>query len=149
MLMRAQRDIALNELNLAPAFLLVPTTLETTALQFLYPTGYAPAALTGAAGPNPFGGAQSGAMLGGVSPYAQGLNLIVEQRLERASTALYYLVADPRRIDTLHYGYLAGEEGVSTSLVDKRDPDGAELLVRMDFAAAVKDFRGFVRLSNT
>jgi ATP-dependent protease ClpP protease subunit len=149
MLMRNQRDIALNELNLAPAFLLVPTTLETTALQFLYPTGYAPAALTGAAGPNPFSGAQAGQMLGGVSPYAQGLQLIVEQRLERASTALYYLVADPRRIDTLHYGYLAGEEGVSTSLVDKRDPDGAELLVRMDFAAAVKDFRGFARLSNT
>ena len=134
MLLRAQRDIALNELNLAPAFLLVPTSLETTALQFLYPTGYAPAALTGTAGPNPF---------------AAGLQLIVEQRLERASAVLYYLVADPRRIDTLHYGYLAGEEGVSTSLVDKRDPDGAELLVRMDFAAAVKDFRGFARLSHT
>lgn len=148
-LMRNQRDIALNELNLAPAFLLVPTTLETTALQFLYPTGYAPAALTGANGPNPFGGEQAGAMLGGVSPYSQGLQLIVEQRLERASAALYYLVADPRRIDTLHYGYLAGEEGVSTTLADKRDPDGAELLVRMDFAAAVKDFRGFVRLSNS
>lgn len=149
MLMRAQRDIALNELNLAPAFLLVPSSLETRALQFLYPTGYAPAALTGAAGPNPFAGAPAGAMLGGVSPYAQGLQLIVEQRLERASAVLYYLVADPRRIDTLHYGYLAGEEGPTTTLVDKRDPDGAELLVRMDFAAAVKDFRGFARLSHT
>lgn len=141
MLMRAQRDIALNELNLSPAFLLVPSSLETSALQFLYPTGYAPAALTGASGPNPFAG--------GSSPYAQGLQLIVEQRLERASAVLYYLVADPRRIDTLHYGYLAGEEGPTTTLVDKRDPDGAELLVRMDFAAAVKDFRGFARLSHT
>lgn len=149
MLMRNQRDIAGNELNLAPAFLLVPSTLETAALQFLYPTGYAPAALTGASGPNPFAGAQAGAALGGVSPYAQGLQLIVEQRLERASAALYYLVADPRRIDTLHYGYLAGEEGPTTTLVDKRDPDGAELLVRMDFAAALKDFRGFARLSNS
>jgi ATP-dependent protease ClpP protease subunit len=149
MLMRAQRDIALNELNLSPAFLLVPSTLETAALQFLYPTGYAPAALTGASGPNPFAGAPAGASMGGVSPYAQGLQLIVEQRLERASAVLYYMVADPRRIDTLHYGYLAGEEGPTTTLVDKRDPDGAELLVRMDFAAALKDFRGFVRLSNS
>jgi len=148
MLMRAQRDIAGNELNLSPAFLLVPSSLETASLQFLYPTGYAPAALTGASGPNPFAGAQAGAAMGGVSPYAQGLQLIVEQRLERADKDQYYMVADPRRIDTLHYGYLAGEEGPTTTLVDKRDPDGAELLVRMDFAAALKDFRGFVRLDN-
>jgi hypothetical protein len=30
-------------------------------------------------------------------------------------------------------------------VTDRRDPDGAEMLVRMDFGAAVQDFRGFYR----
>jgi hypothetical protein len=128
--MRKQKDIAGNELNLSPAFLVVPTSLETTALQFLFPTGYAPAQLTGAAGPNPFAG---------------GMQLIVENRLETKSTANWFLAASPNRIEMIEYGYLEGEPGPTITTVEKRDPDGVELLVREDFGITVQDFRGFYR----
>lgn len=128
--MRKQKDIAGNELNLAPAFLMVPTSLETTALQFLFPTGYAPAQLTGASGPNPFAG---------------GMQLIVENRLETDSPALWYMAASPNRIEMLEYGYLEGEPGPTITTIERRDPDGVELLVREDFGITVQDFRGFYR----
>jgi hypothetical protein len=128
--MRKQKDIAGNELNLAPAFLMVPTSLETTALQFLFPAGYAPAQLTGNAGPNPFAG---------------GMQLIVENRLETRSSALWYMAASPNRIEMLEYGYLEGEPGPTITTIERRDPDGVELLVREEFGITVSDFRGFYR----
>jgi hypothetical protein len=128
--MRKQKDIAGNELNLSPAFLVVPTSLETRALQFLFPTGYAPAQLTGTAGPNPFAG---------------GMQLIVENRLETKSSANWFLAASPNRIEMIEYGYLEGEPGPTITTVEKRDPDGVELLVREDFGITVQDFRGFYR----
>lgn len=128
--MGAQKDIAGNELNLEPAFLIVPRALRTTALQFLNPLGYAPAQLTGAAATNPFAG---------------GMQLIVESRLDTRSTALWYLAASPNRIEMFEYGYLEGEPGPTITTVEKRDPDGIELLVREDFGITVQDFRGFYR----
>ena len=128
--MRKQKDIAGNELNLAPAFLMVPTSLETTALQFLFPAGYAPASLTGNSGPNPFAG---------------GMQLIVENRLETRSSVLWYMAASPNRIEMLEYGYLEGEPGPTITTIERRDPDGVELLVREEFGITVSDFRGFYR----
>ena len=128
--LRKQLDLAGNRLNLAPAYLCVPVELETTALQFLYPTGYAPIALTGNAGPNPF---------------AMGVQLIVEPRLSDDSTAYWYLTSSPNRIDMIQYGYLAGEGGPTILTNLDRNPDYVELLVRMDFGCALSDHRGFVR----
>lgn len=132
--LRNQKDLANNRINLAPAYLVVPTTLETTALQFLYPTGYAPAALTGNAGPNPF---------------AMGVQLIVEPRLDDDSTSVWYLTSSPNRVEMITFGYLAGEAGPTITTTEKRDPDGVELLVRMDFGCTLSDFRGFVRAEGT
>ena len=128
--MRKQTDIAGNNLNLEAAYLVVPPELRTAALQFLYPTGYAPAGLTGAAGPNPFAG---------------GMQLIIENRLSAKSTTQYYLMADPGRIDMIRYGYLSGAEGPQITSVEKRNPDGVELLVREDFGCTLLDYRGFYR----
>ena len=128
--LRKQTDLAGNRLNLAPAFLVVPPELETTALQFLYPTGYAPTSLTGSSGPNPF---------------AAGVQLIVEPRLSDDSTAYWYLTSSPNRVEMITYGYLAGEAGPTITTTEKRDPDGVELLVRMDFGCTLSDYRGFVR----
>jgi hypothetical protein len=132
--LRNQKDLANNRINLAPAYLVVPTTLETTALQFLYPTGYAPAALTGNSGPNPF---------------AMGVQLIVEPRLDDDSTSVWYLTSSPNRVEMITFGYLAGEAGPTITTTEKRDPDGVELLVRMDFGCTLSDFRGFVRAEGT
>jgi hypothetical protein len=128
--LRKQTDLAGNRLNLAPAFLVVPPELETTALQFLNPTGYAPTSLTGSSGPNPF---------------ASGVQLIVEPRLSDDSTAFWYLTSAPNRVEMITYGYLAGEAGPTITTTEKRDPDGVELLVRMDFGCTLSDYRGFVR----
>lgn len=128
--LRKQADLAGNRLNLSPAYLVVPVELETTALQFLYPTGYAPTSLTGNSGPNPF---------------AQGVQLIVEPRLSDDSTAYWYLTSSPNRVEMITYGYLAGEAGPTITTTEKRDPDGVELLVRMDFGCTLSDYRGFVR----
>lgn len=128
--LRKQGDLAGNRLNLAPAYLLVPLELETTALQFLFPTGYAPASLTGASGPNPFAG---------------GVQLIVEPRLSDDSAVMWYLTSSPNRVEMITYGYLDGEVGPTITQTEKRDPDGVELLVRMDFGCTLSDYRGFVR----
>ena len=128
--MGKQTDIAGNELNIVPKFVLVPTSLATTAEQFFYAPNYTPAAATGDNGPNVFAGK---------------MQVIVENRLETRSSANWFMVADPQQIETIEYGYLAGEEGPQITVTDRRDPDGAEMLVRMDFGATVHDFRGFYR----
>lgn len=132
--LRKQSDLAGNRLNLRPAYMVVPVELETTALQFLFPTGYAPAAVTGASGPNPFAG---------------GVELIVEPRLSDDNTAYWYVTASPNQVEMITFGYLAGEEGPTVTTTEERDPDGVELLVRMDFGCTLSDFRGFVRCAGS
>jgi len=125
--MRKQTDPAGNSLNVEASYLIVPPELRTAALQFLYPTGYAPSTLAG------------------VNPFAGGMELIVEARLSADSTAYYYLAANPNRIDMLQFGYLAGEGGPTITTTEKRNPDGVEMLVRHDFYCALADHRGFYR----
>lgn len=125
--LRTQKDLAGNRINLPPAYLMVPTTLETAALQFLFPTGFAPNALTS------------------VNPFAGAVQLIVEPRLDDDSTSVWYLASSPTRVEMITFGYLAGEAGPTITTTEKRNPDGVELLVRMDFGATLSDFRGFVR----
>jgi len=132
--MRKQTDIAGNTINLTPSYLMVPTDLEATAIQFLFPTGYAPSARTGDNGPV-------------VNAQTAGIQLIVEPRLDGAAD-VFYLAASPGAVEGIVYGYLAGEEGPTVTTTEKRDPDGVELLARFDFGAAVKDFRGFYRSKN-
>lgn len=128
--MRKQTDIAGNTINLAPSYMMVPTDLEATALQFLFPNGFAPANRTGEQGP--------------VTAQTAGVRLIVEPRLD-GEADVWYLATSPGSVEGIVYGYLAGEEGPTVTTVEKRDPDGVELLARFDFGAAVKDFRGFYR----
>lgn len=128
--MRKQTDIAGNTINLTPSYMMVPTDLEATALQFLFPTGFVPNARTGENGP--------------VTVQTASVQLIVEPRLDGAPT-VWYLAATPGAVEGIVYGYLAGEEGPTVTTTEKRDPDGVELLARFDFGAAVKDYRGFFR----
>jgi len=131
--MRKQTDVSGVTANLVPDYLIVPTDLEATALQFLYPTGYAPAALTGAAGPNVYAGA---------------MQLIVEPRLD-GSAVQWYAASAPSKLEGLVYGYLADEPGPTITPVPERDPDGLTLLARFDFGCAVKDFRFIYRSSGS
>jgi hypothetical protein len=132
--MRKQTDLAGNTINLTPSYLMVPTDLESTALQFLFPSGFAPSARTGDNGPV-------------VNAQTANMELIVEPRLDGAAD-VWYLAVSPGAVEGIVYGYLAGEEGPTVTTTEKRDPDGVELLARFDFGAAVKDFRGFYRSKN-
>ncbi len=132
--MRKQTDIAGNTINLTPSYLMVPTDLESTAIQFLFPSGFAPSARTGDNGPV-------------VNAQTTNMELIVEPRLDGAAD-VWYLAVSPGAVEGIVYGYLAGEEGPTVTTTEKRDPDGVELLARFDFGAAVKDFRGFYRSKN-
>lgn len=130
--MRKQKDLAGNTINLAPNYMVVPTDLEATALQFLYPTGFGPSVRTGDNGP--------------VTVQTAGVQLITEPRLD-GSAAQWYAATNSSAVEGIVYGYLAGEEGPSITTTEKRDPDGLEMLARFDFGCAVKDFRAFYRSS--
>jgi hypothetical protein len=125
-----QTDIAGNFLNLPAKFLIVPPELRTSALQFVFPTQYAAPALVGATGSN---------------PYAGGMEIIVEPRLSARSATQYYIASDPGLMDMIRFGYLDGQEGPEITSIEKRNPDGVELLVREDFGCTLLDFRGFYR----
>jgi hypothetical protein len=129
-LMRKQTDIAGNPVNLTPSYMMVPTDLEATALQFLFPNGFMANTRTGDNGP--------------VTVQSAGIELIVEPRLDGTPT-IWYMAAAPTTVEGIVYGYLAGEEGPTVTTVEKRDPDGVQLLARFDFGAAVKDFRFIAR----
>ena len=128
--MRKQADIAGNTINLIPGYMMVPTDLEATALQFLDPNGFMANTRTGENGP--------------VTVQSAGVRLIVEPRLDGSATT-WYLAASTGSVEGIVYGYLAGEEGPTVTTNETRDPDGVELLARFDFGAAVKDYRGFFR----
>jgi len=129
-LLRKQTDIAGTTVNLRPSYMMVPTDLEATALQFLFPNGFMANTRTGENGP--------------VTVQSAGIELIVEPRLDGAAT-IWYLAAAPTSIEGIVYGYLAGEEGPTVTTTEKRDPDGVELLARFDFGCAVKDYRFIAR----
>jgi ATP-dependent protease ClpP protease subunit len=131
--MRKQKDLAGNTINLEPAFLMGPTDLEDEILQFLYPNGYAPSALTGA---------------NGVHPYVGKMQPIIEPRLDGSATQ-WYLVASPNRIPGIMFGYLEDEPGPNVTSETTRDPDGLKIMARLDFGCAIRDHRAFYRSSGT
>lgn len=132
-LMRNQKGLdGVSLINVRPAYLIVPAALETVGEQFLSET-LVPA--TQAA----------------VVPASlrRSLELIVEPRLDVASTAQWYLSASPMQIDTIEYAYLEGEEGVVLETREGFDVDGLEIKARLDFAAKAIDWRGLVRSSGS
>lgn len=122
-LMRVQKGIKNVEyINVEPRMLLVPAALETKALQETS-NQYVP---------------QQGS---NVNTF-RNLQVIVEPRLDTASTTAWYLAADPSQIDVIEFAYLAGAEGIYTEMRVGFDVDGVEMKVREDFGAQILDWRG-------
>ena len=74
-----------------------------------------------------------------VNPWT-ALRLLVEPRL--TDTKRWYVWADPARVDSLEYAYLAGSEGPQIETQLGFRVDGVELKVRLDYGAGFVDFRG-------
>lgn len=131
-LMRKQKNgtgADAEQLNITPAYLLVPSDLETKAYQFTS-SNYTP---TTAGEVNEF-------RAGGRT----ALEPIVEPLLDGDATA-FYLLANSGQIDTVEYAYVDGYEGLRVETFASEDVDGIKLRATLDFAAKVVDWRGMVK----
>lgn len=128
--MRLQTGLQSEALNLAPAYLIVPATLEQTAYQ-LTSSNYVPATK---AEVNEFrsGGRTS-------------LEPVVEPLLDGSSTTAWYLAASSSQIDTVEYCYLDGAEGPVIESENGFEVDGISYKARLDFAAKDIDHRGLYK----
>jgi hypothetical protein len=112
-------------LNIRPAFLVVPSSLELTAEQ-LIAQNLAPTTSANV-----------------VPQSIRSLSVIAEPRLDPASGAIpWYLFASPSAIDTIEYAYLEGQDGVFIETRNGFDVDGLEIKARLDFGAKAIDWRG-------
>lgn len=125
--MRGMRDPSGILLNLAPSYLLVGLGLEQTAYQ-LTSANYVPAQQSN------------------INEYRAGgktqLTPIVEPLLGDGTATAWWAFADPSQIDTVEYRYVDGYEGPVIDTEQGFDVDGMRLKCRLDYAAAVIDWRG-------
>lgn len=128
--MRLQKGLQSEELNIAPAFIIVPATQEQLAYQFTS-TQFVPAKTTDI---NEF-------RAGGRT----ALEPVVEAVLDASSTTAWYLAASPSQVDTIEYCYLDGSEGVFIESEMGFDVDGMKVKARLDFGAKAIDHRGLYK----
>lgn len=115
-------------LNIRPAFLVVPTSLELEAEQLL--------------AQNIVPAKSSDVVPGSL----RSLTVISEPRLDPGTGAVpWYLMASPAAIDTIEYAYLEGQEGVAMETRMGFDVDGMEIRARLDFGAKAIDWRGLYK----
>jgi hypothetical protein len=124
--MRVQKSLDGQFINVMPSFLIVPAAKETVAQQYTSAD---------------FVSAKSS----DINPFKSALQVIVEPRLDAASTSAWYLAADPMTIDTIEYCYLDGNEGVYIETRNGFEVDGMEIKARLDFAAKAIDYRGLYK----
>jgi len=125
--MRKMKGLQAEELNLAPAYLIVPAALEQLAYQ-LTSSNYV------AAKPSDTNEFRAGGR-SAVEP-------IVEPVLDATSATAWYAAASSAAVDTVEYCYLDGAEGPVIESKNGWEVDGVEYKCRLDFAAKAVDHRG-------
>lgn len=128
-LMRVQKE-GERSLNIRPAYVLVPTVLETLASQTIKSASVK--------------GADVNA--GIENPIRNFAEIISEPRLDDADPAAWYLAAR-KGSDTIEVAYL---NGVDTPYIDQQEgftTDGVATKVRIDAGVAPLDYRGLVKSS--
>ena len=114
-------------LNVRPAFLIVPASLELKAEQMVA-QNLVPSATSNV-----------------VPQSIRTLAPISEPRLDAASETAWYLAASPNQIDTIEYAYLEGQQGAYIETRNGFDVDGVEIKCRLDFGAKAIDWRGLYK----
>lgn len=129
-LMRVQKGLQNEELNIAPAYLIVPAALEQLAMQFTS-SQYVPAKQSD------------------VNEFRQGgrtaVEPVVEAILDGVSAVQWYMAAANSQVDTVEYCYLDGAEGPQVVSGSDFDVDGLKLKCTLDFAAKAGDWRGLLK----
>lgn len=114
-------------LNIRPAFLIIPASLELKAEQLLA-QNLVPADTQNV-----------------VPQSIRTLSPISEPRLDAASEKTWFLAANPNQIDTIEYAYLEGQQGAYVETRNGFDVDGMEIKCRLDFGAKAIDWRGLYK----
>ena len=128
--MRRQKGLQSEELNIAPAYLIVPATQEALAYQYTS-SNYTPSA------PSDVNEFRAGGRT--------ALEPIVEALLDANSTTAWYLAANTGAVDTVEYCFLDGAEGPVIESEMGFEVDGISYKCREDFAAKAIDFRGLYK----
>ncbi|MEY4751380.1 MAG: hypothetical protein RIQ60_3594 [Pseudomonadota bacterium] len=132
--MRVQRGLQLEELNITPAYLIVPAALEQTAYQFTS-SQFVPAAP------------------GSINEFRSGgrtaLVPVVDPVLDAASPLTWYGAAAGALVDTIEYCFLNGSDGPAIDMQPGFEQDGLSIRCRHDFAAKAIDFRGLYRANGS
>ncbi|POW59841.1 peptidase S14 [Candidatus Pantoea alvi] len=126
-MMRRQKE-GERHLNIRPAFVLVPTAMESTASQVIRSTSVKGADINA----------------GIINPVQNFATVIAEPRLDDASQNTFYLAA-AKGSDTIEVAYL---NGVDTPFIDQMEgftSDGVTTKVRIDAGVAPVDYRGLVK----
>lgn len=127
--MRQQKE-GERTLNIRPAFMLVPTTLETQATQVV----------------------KSGSVKGAdvnsniINPIRDLAEIIAEPRLDDASGKDWYM-ASRQGSDTIEVAYLNGIDLPYIDQLDGFTSDGVTTKVRIDAGVAPVDYRGLLKVS--
>jgi len=123
--MRTQKDASSNAtLNIRPNLLIVPAALEDTA-RILMASETDPSQ-SNSRKPN---------------SVRNAFNVIVDARLDAASTTAWYLIANPSIFDVIEVGYLDGNPNPFLEEQDGWNIDGVEFKVRIDAAAKALEWR--------
>lgn len=130
-LMRRQKEGTTGRtLNIRPAFLLVPTALETLANQTVKSVSVKGAEVN--AGVN--------------NPIQNFATIIAEPRLDDKSATGWYLAA-AKGMDTIEVAYLNGVDAPYIDQMEGFNTDGIATKVRIDAGVAPLDWRGLVKSS--
>ncbi len=127
--MRQQKE-GERTLNIRPAFMLVPTTLETQAIQVV----------------------KSGSVKGAdvnaniINPVRDLAEIIAEPRLDEASTKDWYM-ASRQGSDTIEVAYLNGIDVPYIDQLEGFTSDGVTTKVRIDAGVAPVDYRGLLKVT--
>jgi phage major head subunit gpT-like protein len=122
---RQQTGIDGQKLNIAYAFLIVPSAMETVAQQAV--AQIVPDQTTN------------------VNVFRGLYRVITEPRLDDSSETNWYAASEPGRVDTIEYCYLEGNESVFIEQDVEFDTDGVMIKARHDFAAKALDHRGLFK----
>lgn len=124
-LMRKQKGLDKEPLDLSPAFLAVGSDRETEGQKMLT--------------------AIQATTTGDVNVFSNSMSLVVEPRLDGFTNNPFYLFASPMDIACIEYAYLDGEEEPYLETREGFDVDGMEIKIRHDFGAGIVDHRGAVK----
>ncbi|MBK7146791.1 MAG: Clp protease ClpP [Xanthomonadales bacterium] len=117
----------LGYLNVAPAYLVVPASLETHAEELIASTSRADV-------PNPE-----------KNDFVRSLKLAVDPRLDDSSLTAWYLACNPAQCDTLEIARLAGSENVVIEEDHRFETGAFRIKATLDFGVGALDHRGLYK----